>query len=101
MEYKSLGKSLKFYLSDRVLIAWGDIIPEEEGAIVLTRDSLVIYSEVTDSIASRIKIKEEVAQVWTQEVKGRSLVTFEFKVPGWKSMSLVVANIETFKAFGL
>jgi len=101
MEYKSLGKSLKFYLSDRVLIAWGDIIPEEEGAIVLTMDSLVIYSEVTDSIASRIKIKEEVAKVWTQEVKGRSLVTFEFKVSGWKSLSLVVANIETFKAFGL
>lgn len=92
MEYKSLGKATKFYLSDRVLVAWGDIIPEEEGAIVLTRDSLVIYSEVTESIASRIKIKEDVAQVWTQRAKGRSLVTFEFKVPGWNPLTLVMAN---------
>ncbi len=100
MEYKSLGKTMRSYLTDRVLIAWGDIIPEEEGAIVLTQESLVIYSEVTESIASRIKVKEEVAQVWTHEGKGRSLVTFEFKVPGWKPLSLVVANIESFKKFG-
>lgn len=100
MEYKALGKAIKLYLSDRVLIAWDNIIPKEEGAIVLTSDSIVIYSVVTDSIASRIKIKQEVAQVWTHEAKGWSMVTFEFKVPGWKPLSLVVANIESFKSFG-
>jgi len=36
MEYKALGKGIKLYLSDRVLVAWDDIIPKEEGAIVLT-----------------------------------------------------------------
>jgi hypothetical protein len=99
MEYKVLAKTIKLFLSDRVLVGWNDIIPKEEGAIVLTSDSLVIYSVVTDSIASRIKIKEEVSQVWTHEAKGWSMVTFEFKVPGWKPLSLVVANIESFKSF--
>lgn len=59
LERLTLGQDALFYLSDKGHVNWdanSNIIPEEDIAILITLQSLIIYSEVTETIVRKIKI---------------------------------------------